>query len=54
MALAHSEEPCMQKIWEIRGKIRGTPFHKLEHESKMRLLHPHTSERRGYEADKAC
>ena len=31
-----------------------TRFHELEHESQMRLLktHSHTSERRGYKADK--
>ena len=36
------------------GKVMGTRFHELEHESKMRLFktHFHTSERRGYKADK--
>ena len=37
------------------GKLMETRLYELEHESKMRLLktHPHTSERQGYEADKA-
>ena len=36
------------------GRFVETRFHELEHESKMRLLktHSHTSERRGYQADK--
>ena len=36
------------------GKLVETRFHELEHESKMWLLNTyfHTSERRGYEADK--
>ena len=36
------------------GKFMEARFHELEHESKMRLLkaHPHTSERRHYQADK--
>ena len=40
----------MQIIWEFME----TRFHELEHESQMRLLktHSHTSERRGYKADK--
>ena len=48
ITLAHSDEPYRQKY----GKFVGTRFHKLEHESKMRLLktQSHTSGRRGYEA----
>ena len=52
ITLAHSDEPHVYaEIWESSWKPR---FHELEHESKMRLLktHSHTSERRGYEADK--
>ena len=40
---------------EKYGKFVETRFHELERESKMWLFktHPQTSERRGYEADKA-
>ena len=36
------------------GNFMETRFRELEHESNMRFLktHSHTSERRGYEADK--
>lgn len=36
------------------GKLMNTQFHKLDHESKMRLrkTHPHTSEQRGNEVEK--
>ena len=49
ITLAHSE-PHMQKY----GKFVETRLHEIEHESKMRLFktHSHTSERRGYQADK--
>ena len=48
--LAHSDEPYMQKY----GKLMENRFHELEHVSKVRLLktHFHTSEQRGYEADR--
>ena len=44
----------MSRIRRNMGKIVETPIHELEHVPKMRLLktHTHTSERRGYEADK--
>ena len=52
ITLAHTDEPYTQKY--CMEKFMETRFHELEHESKMRLLkpHSHTSERRGYEADK--
>ena len=36
------------------GKLMENRFHELEHVSKVRLLktHFHTSEQRGYEADR--
>ena len=52
ITLAHSDElHVYAEIWENSWKRR---FHELERESKTRLLktHSHTSERRGYEADK--